>query len=231
MRVILLFVGVPLCFVLSSEGRQEGVHHLLNDSWLRLGGVVSPSSAVTIWKEGPKLVRTSTGDGCLLLFEPRASDLKPLKMTESPESHSSSESTQKKPQDMGWPTRLRGSTFCHTVAGDRGQLQLEPNATNGEGTNKIAASPGKAAGHNHESTATLVPSPSTDPILAATWAWPLPRLTPLTLGAWPQKKKADGANPLGPILRSCCSLLHLFAFTENDLWIYAAFATRNRWLM
>ena len=31
MRVFLLFVCVPLCFVHSSEDRKEGVHHLLNE--------------------------------------------------------------------------------------------------------------------------------------------------------------------------------------------------------
>ena len=33
---------MPLCFVKSSEGRKESVHHLSNESWLLLEGVVSP---------------------------------------------------------------------------------------------------------------------------------------------------------------------------------------------
>ena len=45
MRVFLLFDCVPL-FVCCSEGRKEGVHHLLNESWQRLEEVVSSFSGV-----------------------------------------------------------------------------------------------------------------------------------------------------------------------------------------
>ena len=47
--MFLLFVCVPLCFVYSSEGREEGVHHLLNEVfevemfqcvWFRLSACV-----------------------------------------------------------------------------------------------------------------------------------------------------------------------------------------------
>ena len=40
MRVFFLFVGVFLYFVHSLGSRKECVHHLLNESWLRLEGVV-----------------------------------------------------------------------------------------------------------------------------------------------------------------------------------------------
>ena len=39
-EVFPLFDCVPLCFVWSSEGRKEGMHHL-SDSWQRLEGVSS----------------------------------------------------------------------------------------------------------------------------------------------------------------------------------------------
>ena len=65
----------------------EGVHHLSNESWPRLEGVASPSSALSWWKEALNLF------WCLLfgwsvglalvtvvsLLGPRASDSKPKK--------------------------------------------------------------------------------------------------------------------------------------------------------
>ena len=71
-----------LFLVYISEGRKEGVNHLLNESWPRLEGVVSHYSKVS-WCEGNTkfcygaclsllVSRTSTGDGCLFFLEPRA---------------------------------------------------------------------------------------------------------------------------------------------------------------
>ena len=42
-----LFVCVPLCLVYSSEGRKEGVHHLLNELASAGRSGFTPSSAVS----------------------------------------------------------------------------------------------------------------------------------------------------------------------------------------
>ena len=89
MIVFLLFVVCLFVLWNGLEGRKEGMHHLSCESWPRLEGVVSPSSAVSWWKEAPNLFwylpllivgRTSTGDGCVFLLEPRAYDSKPTKI-------------------------------------------------------------------------------------------------------------------------------------------------------
>ena len=87
--MFLLFVCVPHCFVYSSEGRKEGVHHLLNESWPRLEGVISPFFSGELVGR-----RHQIGFGACLSFvgksdqhwftvafllEPRASDSKPIK--------------------------------------------------------------------------------------------------------------------------------------------------------
>ena len=79
MRVFVLFESASLFFKkYFSEGRKEGVYHILFESWPRLEGVVSPFfSGELMGRRQRKLVlvrafhllvcRTSTGDGCSAL--------------------------------------------------------------------------------------------------------------------------------------------------------------------
>ena len=76
-----------LC-VVSSEGREEDVHHLLGESWPRVEGEVAPffsgdlvegnTECVLVLAYPWKLVGLALVT-VLFLLEPRASDLKPIK--------------------------------------------------------------------------------------------------------------------------------------------------------
>ena len=91
MRAFLLCVCVPLCLVYSSEGRVEGVHYILNESLATAGRSGSPPSSAVSWWEGNTKIgygaclsllvsQNGTGDGCLFLLDPAASDLNPIEI-------------------------------------------------------------------------------------------------------------------------------------------------------
>ena len=78
MRAFLDFVCVPLCFVLSSEGRKEGVHHLMKEL-LRLrsfNALISFLACelggdVELLENSPFLLfvgRTGTDDACVFFL-------------------------------------------------------------------------------------------------------------------------------------------------------------------